>query len=461
MSDIAIELPSTPVVTPVAAPVTEAQRVQLIDALRGFALLGILLMNIPGFSMPNYYSEAFRNDPTNINFWVRAVINVFFEGKMRALFGMVFGAGVLLFLAKKEQLGRPVAGLFYRRMFWLVLFGLIHAHLVLWIGDILYLYGICGMLVYLFRKVKPIYLAMAVPLVAIIDFTGGTVFYQNIRTRRLNYVEATKAQSQNLTLTAAQTNALSEWRKIELTMIPNREDAKENTRKMKSDYKTVAGYLRPLAWNFQTKYLPFDIPDSLALMLLGLALFKWEFLTGNWSRQSYWKVVWIGYGIGLPLVIYSFYYHFRHFPNLEANLRRMELVPIDWVNLIYPFQRILLVMAHVAALTLLFKSNVAQGLFRRLRAVGQMAFTNYIMHSVICTLFFFGYGLNFYARLDFYQIFFVAGAIWILQLIVSPIWLRYFYFGPLEWLWRSLTYWRIQPMRREHVSQAAAAPSAA
>ena len=434
--------------TPIAAPVPEAQRLKLIDALRGVALLGILLMNIPGFSMPNYFSEAFRNDPTNVNFWVNAVITVFFEGKMRALFGMVFGAGVLLFLTKKEQLGRPVAGLFYRRMFWLVLFGLIHAHLVLWIGDILYLYGVCGMLVYLFRNVKPVYLVMAVPLVAVVDFTGGTLFYQHIRAKRLNYVDAIKAQEQHRTLTDAQTKALTEWRKIELTMIPNREDAKENTRKMKSDYKTVAKYLRPLAWDGQTKFLPFEICDSLALMLLGLALLKWGFLSGDWPRQAYWKVVWIGYGFGLPLVIYSFYYGYIHFPNLEANLRRMEVVSIDWVQLIYPFQRILLVLAHVASLTLLYKSDKVQGLFRRLRAVGQMAFTNYIMHSVICTLFFFGYGLNFYARLDFYQIFFVVAAIWIVQLIVSPIWLRYSYFGPLEWLWRSLTYWRIQPMRR-------------
>jgi uncharacterized protein len=444
VSELSIENP----ITSVAAPVAETQRLKLIDALRGVALLGILLMNIPGFSMPNYFSEAFRNDPTNVNFWVNAVINVFFEGKMRALFGMVFGAGVLLFLAKKEQLGKPMAGLFYRRMFWLVVFGLIHAHLVLWIGDILYLYGICGMLVYLFRNVKPIFLVMAVPLVAIADFTGGTLFYQNMRAARLNYVEATKTQEQHLTLTEAQTNALSNWRRMEKTMIPNREDVKENTRKMKSDYKTVAAHLRPLAWQWQTKYLVLDIWDSLALMLLGLALFKWGFLNGSWSRQDYWKVAWIGYGIGLPLVIYSFYYRYQHFPNLEANLRRMEEVRINWVNLIYPFQRILLVMAHVAALILLYKSNVMQGLFRRLEAVGQMAFTNYIMHSVICTLFFFGYGLNFYARLDFYQLFFVVAFIWILQLILSPIWLRAFYFGPLEWLWRSLTYWRIQPMRR-------------
>src|SRR5262245_12780608 len=113
------------------APVTDAQRLRLIDALRGVAVLGILLMNIPGFAMPNYFSESFRSDPASVNFWVSAVISVFFEGKMRALFGMVFGAGVLLFLVKKEQTGKPVTGLFYRRMFWLVLFGLIHAHLIL------------------------------------------------------------------------------------------------------------------------------------------------------------------------------------------------------------------------------------------------------------------------------------------------------------------------------------------
>ena len=118
-----------------AAPVSDVRRLRLIDALRGVALLGILLMNIPSFAMPNYFSESYRTDPTNVNFWVSEVISVLFEGKMRALFGMVFGAGVLLFVTKKEQTGKPVTGLFYRRMFWLILFGLIHAHLILWIGS--------------------------------------------------------------------------------------------------------------------------------------------------------------------------------------------------------------------------------------------------------------------------------------------------------------------------------------
>jgi uncharacterized protein len=430
------------------APVSDAQRLRLVDALRGVAVLGILLMNIPGFAMPNYYSEAFRSDPTSINFWMNAVISVAFEGKMRALFGMIFGAGVLLFVLKKEQTGKLVTGLFYRRMFWLVLFGLVHAHLILWIGDILYLYGICGMIVYLFRNVKPAYLVLGVPLVAVGDFTASTLFYRDIRAKRIAYVKARAAESEGKTLTAAQTEALARWRDLERTLIPNREDVKDNTRKMKSDYATVAGYLRPLAFTLETTLLPLMVWDSLALMLLGVALYRWGFLSGNWSNRDYWMVIAAGYGVGLPLVIYSQYHNYLYHPTLEANLLRMKAVPVEWVGLIYPFQRILLVMAHVSAIILLYKSGRVQGLFRRLEAVGQMALTNYVMQSVICTLVFFGYGLNYYAELQFYQLYYVVAAIWVLQLLVSPLWLRSFYYGPLEWLWRSLTYWRLQPLRR-------------
>jgi uncharacterized protein len=434
---------------PVAAPVTDAERLRLIDALRGVALLGILLMNIPGFAMPPYFSEAYRSDPANVNFWVSHVIGVAFEGKMRALFGMIFGAGVLLFVMKKEQTGKPVTGLFYRRMLWLVLFGLIHAHLILWMGDILYLYGICGMLVYLLRNVNPKYLVLGVPLVAAFDFTTNTLFYQHIRAQRIAYVEAKAAADGGQTLTEDQQTALNDWREIEKSIIPNREDVKEITSKMKGDYASVGSHVRPLALRMETMFLPIVIWDSLALMLLGLALYRWGFLSGQWSNRAYWKVILIGYGIGLPLVIYSHYHSYLHNPNIEAVLRRVEQVPIEWVGLIYPFQRILLVMAHVSALVLLYKSGVFQGLFRRLEAVGQMAFTNYIMHSVICTLIFFGYGLNYFGELEFYQLFYVVLGIWTLQLIVSPWWLRYFRYGPLEWLWRSLTYWKRQPFRRE------------
>jgi uncharacterized protein len=442
------EIPVDTHATPAAAPVSDRERLKLIDALRGVAVLGILLMNIPGFALADYFSEQFKSDPTNANFWLSAVISVGFEGKMRALFGMLFGAGVVLFVSKKEQAGRSVTGLFYRRMFWLVVFGLIHSHLILWIGDILYLYGVCGMIVYLFRKVKPIYLVMCVPLAAVLDFTAGALFYQHMRDKRIAYVEASAVAAEHKPLTEAQKDALAQWRELEKTLIPNREDAQENKRKMKSDYSTVASHLRPLAWKFQTIFLPIVVWDSLALMVFGLALYQWGFLSGHWSNRDYAKVAALGYGIGLPLAAYSFYHSYRFTPNLEASLRRMELVPIEWVGLIYPFQRIVLVMAHVSAIILLYKSGYAHTLFRRLEAVGQMALTNYIMQSVFCTLFFFGYGLNYYGELEYYQIYFVVFAVWIVELLISPLWLRYFYFGPLEWVWRSLTYWRFQPFMR-------------
>jgi uncharacterized protein len=441
-----------------AAPVPEAERVRLLDALRGIALLGILLMNIPAFAMPNYFSESFRTDPANVNFWVEAVVTVVFDGKMRALFGMIFGAGVLLFVAKKERTGKSVTGLFYRRMMWLVLFGLIHAHVILWVGDILYLYGVCGAVVYLFRNANPKYLVLGVPLVAAFDFTAGTVFYRAVRDARIGYADARRAVADGRPLTADQADAAERWREIERTIVPNREDAREITRKMKSDYPTVASYVRPLALKIQTLFLPLTIWDSLALMLLGLALYRWGFLTGRWANRDYRRVMAVGYGLGLPLVGFSFYHNYLTAPNLEATLSRIETVPIEWVGLIYPFQRIFLVLAHVSAVVLAYKTGSGRWLFRRLEAVGQMAFTNYIMQSVICTLVFFGYGQNYYAEWEYYQIFFVVFAVWVLQLVVSPLWLRYFLYGPLEWVWRSLTYWRVQPFRRPVDSAGAVSP---
>jgi uncharacterized protein len=435
-------------VAPQAAPVPETQRLKLIDALRGVALLGILLMNIPGFAMAPHSSESYRDNLSDINYWFSAVISVAFEGKMRALFGMIFGAGVMLFVSKKEQTGKPVTGLFYRRMFWLVLFGLIHAHLILWIGDILYLYGICGMIVYLFRNVNPKWLVLGVPIVALVDFGTSTGFYTYVRNMRLEYVEAQKVIETGQPLSEAQEKAIAGWREIEKDFIPNREDTKEIVRKMKSDYPTVASYVRPISLKIQTVFLPISLWDSLALMLLGLALYRWGFLTGQWSNASYLKVIAIGYGIGFPLVIGNLIYHFGTTPTVEAALARLEQVPIEWTGLIYPFQRILLVLGHVSVIVLLYKAGASQGLFRCLEAVGQMAFTNYIMHSVICTLVFFGYGLNQYAEWQYYQVILFAMVIWVVQLIVSPLWLKYFLFGPLEWLWRSLTYWKIQPFRR-------------
>lgn len=427
-----------------AAPVPENQRLVSIDILRGIALLGILLMNIPFFAMPDYFAEDWKADPGTFNFWLRAFITVIFEGKMRALFSMIFGVGILLFTSGKDK----PAGLFYRRMGWLVVFGLIDSHLLLWLGDILFYYGICGMIVFLFRKVKPLYLSLGVPLVAIVGFAAGTMIMMEVKEKRLAYNEAVQAKEQGKALTAGQQKAMEEWREVEKELIPNKQDAEENTRLMKGTYADVASYVRPHSLDYQTKYLLYALWDPIALMLLGIALYKWGYFT-TWTDRRHRLAVFFGYMLGLPLVLINFWYNTVNFPNYEASMKYMETHGINWVSLTYDFQRIFLVIAHVSLVLLLIRNGKVQRFFSAMSAVGRMAFTNYIGQSIICTLIFFGYGLNYFAELDYSQLFLVVIGIWIFQTLASSIWLKYYYFGPLEWLWRVLTYMKKPPFKRK------------
>lgn len=431
-----------------AAPVSDEERLRFVDLLRGAALLGILLMNIDEFGQPSYFSEPFRGDPSSIDFWALALNRVFFEGKMRALFGMVFGAGVFLFVTGKERAGRPARGIFYRRMAWLVLFGVVHAWLLLWWGDILYLYGVAGMIVYLLRNVPPRVLMLGVPLVALLDFGTATLFYRDVREKRIAYVEAQRAEVEHRAPTDAEAKAVAAWREIEGTLLPSRAGVADMTRRMRAGYAEVATVVRPLSRAMETKLALLSLPDSLALMLLGIALLRVGFLRGEWSTRSYAWAAAVGYGLGIPLVAYLHYDAVLHHPTLEAWLAYMAVTPVRWVFLIYPFQRILLVVAHVSALLLLHRSGALSGLLRRLQCVGQTALTNYVLHTVACTLFFYGYGLGMYGRLAYRETFLVVLGVWAFQLVASPWWLSRFRFGPLEWLWRTLTYLAVQPMRR-------------
>ena len=449
--------------TTIVSPVTESQRIAALDALRGVAVLGILLMNIWMFGANvrgDGLADIYRR-PESADFWTLALTITLFEGKMRALFCMLFGAGILLFTMNKEAAGgRTVTWLFYRRMFWLVMFGLVNAHVLLWEGDILYFYGLFGMLVYLLRRLRPGWMAAGVPIVAIVGFVLTTLFVFNIRAQRLAYLDARAAVDSGSPATPEHSAALAAWRDIEIAFLPNADDRAKEIAGMRGSYSEVAAVVRPHAFEFETTLLYTQLGDNIALMLLGMALLRWGFFTAGWRTRDYGITMAIGYGLGLPLVCYSFWHGYRHTPDTAALLAFMETHPINWVGLIYPVQRILLVMAHCSLLMILWQKGAFRGLFARLGAVGQMALTNYLMQSVLCTLFFFGYGLGFYGHLAFYQLYYVVFAVWAVQLAWSPLWLRYFRFGPAEWLWRTLTYWEKQPMSRR-LSAPTVTPAAA
>jgi uncharacterized protein len=142
---------------------------------------------------------------------------------------------------------------------------------------------------------------------------------------------------------------------------------------------------------------------------------------------------------------------------LKTNFDR---VTFSITHVAYDVARLPVALAYVALLMMLAKAGAIRWLTSRLAAVGQMALSNYILHSVICAFVFTGYGFGLYGRLERYQLYYVVALCWAVSLVASPIWLRHFWFGPLEWCWRSLTYWRRQPMRIPRPSAAGTAAEA-
>lgn len=418
------------------------KRLVTLDILRGIALLGILLITMPKFALPERYLETIIQNPDSINFKMAYFMNIVLEGKMRALFSMIFGAGIILFISDKEKSGKSIAGLFYSRMFWLAMFGLFHAHVLLSGGDILYLYALCGMILFFFRNTKPVLLFGAVLVITLLEMTMNTYFYNHARSERIAYLDVLKLEQQGVQLDDAQLKAKSEWMEKEKGYFPDKEKIEKNTELMRSKYWTVAGKMREGLILKETRLAPFLMVDPMALMFLGMALFQRGFFTGQLPKRIYlWSLI-VCYGIGFPLALYS-WNKTVDFPN---PVQFMESNPYNIEIYIYPIQRILLAVGHVSLIILLIRGEVFKVLFNALAAVGKMAFSNYILQTIICTLIFFGYGLGYFARLEYYQLYFIVVAVWILQLIISPLWLKHFRFGPLEWAWRSLTYWRRQSM---------------
>jgi uncharacterized protein len=429
-------------------PVEKKDRIGTVDMVRGFALLGILLMNMPGFSIPDYkFFDALKGSHDNADYKTVLVIFSFFEGTMRGLFSMLFGAGMILFTFNKhDQPGKPtVAEYYHRRLLWLVAFGLFNAWILQWVGDILFFYGLAGMLLYAFRNSSPRLLIGLSALCMLIGIYRTTSQHNDMREQRLNYVAAKKAEKEKKPLTEEQSKALQAWPGIESNFKPDTAQAREHVAEMRGSYVQVFNEQFDRNRNSEPWGMYFGVWDSLVMMLLGMALLKLGFFSNQWSTKGYALTLLVGYGVGLPA---GFFY----FKGLEWFIldvaKYTDQYRFTHQNL-YDVKRILLSLGHASLLMLIFRSGVLNWLMKALANVGQMAFTNYLSQSIFCSFIYFGYGLGLYDHFRIYQIYFVVLGIWIFQLIFSSIWLRYFRFGPFEWLWRSLTYWKKQPMRIE------------
>ena len=431
------------------APVAQADRIKTVDIIRGVALLGILLMNIPGFGMnwDGWYNILHGPHDTK-DYNAVAIISIFFEGTMRGLFSMLFGVGMILFTQNKKELpgGPTVAEYYYRRLLWLVLFGIFNAFILLWFGDILYTYGLCGMALYAFRKTNPKWLLVLGFVCMGVNMLKEQLRWNETRDLRRNYVEALQAKKENKKLTDEQTAAIGQW--------PEREDQKPDTAFMNRNMRTMQGgsygtiftyWIPKNVWDETSAVYNNWFWDGLAMMFVGMALFGWGFFSNRLSSSTYVMTLLIGYGIGIP--VSWIYFKMGTVTPAAGYAHYVDMFRVDH-QMLYDIRRVLLSIGHASLILLIFRSKIIPWLMKALANVGQMAFSNYLMQSIICTWFFFGYGLKYYGKLHFYELYYVVFSVWLFQLIFSSIWLKYFRFGPFEWVWRSLTYWKKQPMKR-------------
>ena len=430
-----------------ARPVRATERIKTIDIIRGVALLGILMMNIPGFGIDwSLYYSITRGPQEGADFFTYEVISVFFEGTMRGLFSMLFGAGMILFTMNKTDIPgeTPVIELYYRRLLWLVIFGLINAFVFLWFWDILYFYGLCGMVLYPFRKTAAKWLVvLGIVCIGVLAIKNQLSYNEERRIRK-EYLEAMAAKKEGKKLTAEQKEVETAWLE-RANWKPDSLRLDYHNTKMHGSYSTVFTYILPRNVSGQTTELyHWLFWDGLVMMFFGMALFRTGFFSNKLSTSTYVMGVVAGYGIGIIVGWIIFTKGHLGQADIGAYLDRYTVNH----RMIYDVKRTCLSIGHASLIVLIFRSKIIPWLMKALANVGQMAFSNYLMQSIICTLFFFGYGLDNYNRFRYHQLFYVVLGVWIFQLIFSTIWLRFFRFGPFEWLWRSLTYWTWQPMKR-------------
>ena len=398
-------------------PVAASARIQTLDVLRGVAVLGILAVNAAAFALPMSAAMAPEQSPlpltgsSAVALWV---VEVFFHQKFVTLFSMLFGVSIFLVGGKRGDQAR--GRVLRRRLLWLGLFGLIHG-LAFWYGDILLLYAWSGLFVMLMR---------ALPARALILFGAGAT------------LGLATLQAATMWLTVNGPEALVDALSDEAMALAEG-----------AVFASIAAYrsgwpgalIENLkAWGLLQSASLFGYVFATApLMMLGMGLFKAGFFHGRMPTRAYVALIAVG-GAVLALLGVLEWREVIAGPGVQATGGWAEVVAS------YP---IFVTLAYASGLILLTTRGL--GWVRRTFApVGQMAFTNYLTQTLIMTtLFSMPWGPRLMGRVDYPEQWAIVGGVWALQLIWSPLWLSRFRMGPLEWLWRSLSYGRRLPLRRE------------
>lgn len=423
-------------------PLQPTDRIHSLDIMRGIVLFGILLMNIHMMGLANAYSDPTVSGGSkgwDLYTWI--VTNMLFEGTMRALFSLLFGVGMFILLDRLEKKGAGIkaADIYFRRLLWLLIFGLIHGYILLWTGEILYNYALMGFLVYSFRHMSPKKLiGIAILLMAF----GAAWSYVDYK-KDVKFMAEVEQVSQYHAVGKALTDDLKEaslkWDQIQSKRSP--EAVEKFNSNMRKGYFDLVAFLAPINRDYnQHDPYRWDVWDVLSMMLIGIALFKLKILSAEKSYFFYGMMVIIGYLIGLSVN----YYETMHIVNQD-----FSLLSFSKTNITYDLGRVPTAIGHIGLILIFCKLPILKWLKSALSSVGKMALTNYVMHSVFAMIIFTGAGLGLFGTFSRHELLYIVFAIWIFQLIISPIWLKYFHFGPLEWIWRNLSYQKKHRIKKD------------
>ena len=425
------------------APVAVSARIASLDILRGVALLGVLLLNILGFGMASagyFHPLVGLGKNPELNYAVWGIMNLFFEGSMRGLFSLLFGAGIVLFATGFGTRSGKEKGAFlhYKRTFFLLLFGMFDSFVLLWTGDILILYAMAGALLYPLRNARPktlLILSATVLLCTSILFAVSGVFVEEGRdaAARIDADPSAEHSPEERELAAL-------WTGSENQFTYNESAIEEELDIRRGSYIEIADYSAKKVIDSLLFFTPvYMLWDCVGMMLLGMGLYRMGVLSAQRSKKNYLQLAIGGFALGLAVN------GFELFQAVDSDFD--AIVVSGYFQGTYQLGRVAMSMGWLGLIMLFCQGEIWSGLKNRLAAVGRMALSNYLLHSLICLVLFTGAGFGLIGVFERWELYVIVLLIWMVQLALSPWWLKRYSFGPAEWLWRSLTYGSMQKWR--------------
>jgi len=394
-----------------------SQRFESIDIIRGVALLGLLTMNLISFSMPTaaYLNPLVYMSDAPLNDFLFGFYHIFSDQKFMGMFSLLFGASVILLSEKTSSSQRSPAAIHYQRNIWLLLIGLAHGF-YLWEGDVLIIYAFAALFLYPLKNLGAATLIMAAALfLAYSSYLDG-----NFEFNQYSLAEARQFFSPDQ------------------VQIQNQIDIYQGSYQSQLEYR-LDGEESSKGAEFLGQFIVATLFRAFGMMCLGMALYKLGLLQGRLSPGRYKTLALIGLGIGLPIMVYSLIWNQQQ----QWQLQSFFNGGLVFNDIASPF----MVLGYIALIVLWCNSPSLPKLKSRLQKIGQMALTNYLLQSLLATTIFYGYGFGLFGQVSRLELIPIMLAIWAFQLWFSSWWLSRFRQGPVEWLWRSATYFKLQPLK--------------